>query len=214
VDAFDVTVVGVVDGIMTHGEQEPPIVYYPAPLVYQPARTLYLRLDPTGTFNAAALHAAARAVDARVPVADVATLAKIRMRKDGELKFLTRAVAVLGILALLLAAGGLYSVVAYIVSLRRQEVGIRLALGADVGSIVGMIVRQALLPTLIGAAAGAGCAAAAGALIRSRMYGASPVDPMAFGAATLLMLIVMLAASWIPARHAGRVDPITVLRQE
>jgi ABC-type lipoprotein release transport system permease subunit len=70
------------------------------------------------------------------------------------------------------------------------------------GSIVGMIIRQALLPTLIGA------------VIRSRMYGASPVDAGAFGAATLLMLGVMLLVSWIPARHAGRVDPISVLRQE
>jgi putative ABC transport system permease protein len=77
-----------------------------------------------------------------------------------------------------------------------------------------MIVRQALMPTLAGAAVGAGCAAGAGALIRSRLYGASPVDPVAFGAATLLMLMVMVVASWIPARHAGRVDPIAVLRQE
>jgi putative ABC transport system permease protein len=77
-----------------------------------------------------------------------------------------------------------------------------------------MIVRQALLPTLIGAAAGAGGAAAVGAVIRSRMYGASAVDPVAFGSATLLMLGVMLLASWLPARHAGRVDPISVLRQE
>ena len=129
-------------------------------------------------------------------------------------RFFGQAVGVLGILALLLAAGGLYSVVAYIVSLRRQEVGIRLALGADAGSIVGMIVRQALLPTLLGAAIGAGGAAATGALIRSRLYGASPVDPIAFGGATLLMLAVMLLASWLPARHAGRVDPISVLRQE
>jgi ABC-type antimicrobial peptide transport system permease subunit len=129
-------------------------------------------------------------------------------------KFLGRAVGALGILALILAAGGLYSVVAYIVSLRRQEVGIRIALGADAGSIVGMIVRQALLPTLIGAAVGAAAAAAAGATIRSRLYGAAPVDPVAFGGATLLMLAVMLLASWLPARHAGQVDPISVLRQE
>jgi ABC-type antimicrobial peptide transport system permease subunit len=112
------------------------------------------------------------------------------------------------------AAGGLYSVVAYIVSLRRQEVGIRIALGAEARSVVGMIVRQALVPTLIGAIVGAGCAATAGALIRSRMYGATPVDPVAFGGATVLMLVVMLLASWLPARHAGRVDPVQVLRQE
>ena len=91
---------------------------------------------------------------------------------------MTRAAGCSGLLALVLAAGGLYSVVAYIVSLRRQEVGIRIALGAEARSIVGMIVRQALVPTLLGAAIGAGCAAAAGALIRSRLYGATPVDPV------------------------------------
>jgi predicted permease len=211
---LDVTVVGIAGGILKGDGAELPIVYYPAPLVYQPARTLYLRLDGTRTFTAAALHAAIREIDARVPGVDISTLAEIRMRRDIELRLLTRAVAALGVLALALAAGGLYSVVSYIVSLRRQEVGIRIALGADAGSIVGMIIRQALLPTLIGASLGAAGAAATGALIRSRMYGATPVDPLAFGASTLLMLGVMLLATWIPARHAGRVDPISVLRQE
>jgi putative ABC transport system permease protein len=210
----EVTVIGVVDGILKRGDQEPPIVYYPAPLAYQPGRTLYVRLDRTGTFNVAALHAAAREVDARVPMREVSTLADLRGEKDRELKMLTRAAGMLGILALVLAAGGLSSVVAYIVSLRRQEVGIRIALGADVHSIVGMIVRQALIPTAVGASIGAGGAAMAGVLIRSRLYGATPVDPVAFGAATLLMLTVMLFASWLPARQAGRVDPVQVLRQE
>ena len=212
----DVTVVGVVDGIlnMDRGLVEPPILYHPAPLVYRPARTLYLRTDGTGRFDAAVLHAATREVDARVPVNGLTTLADMRRNNNLENKLFGRAVAVLGILAMVLAAGGLYSVVAYIVSLRRQEVGIRLALGADAGSIVGMIVRQALMPTLVGAAVGAAGAAAAGAMIRSRLYGAVPVDAVAFGGATLLMLTVMLLASWIPARHAGQVDPISVLRQE
>jgi predicted permease len=210
----EVTVIGVVDGMLRRGDQEPPLVYYPAPLAYQSRRALYIRLDQMGTFNLTALQAAVREVDARIPIGQLSTLADIRTERDREVKMMTRAAGLLGILALLLAAGGLYGVVSYIVSLRRQEVGIRIALGAEARSIVGMIVRQALVPTLVGAAAGAGCAAAAGALIRSRLYGASPVDPVAFGAATLLMLMVMLVASWLPARQAGRVDPIAVLRQE
>ena len=213
-DALDVTVVGVVDGVMRPDGREPPIVYYPAPLVYQPRRTLYIRVDDTRSFTAASLHGAIRDIDARVPIVDVATLAEIRLRRDIELRLMTRATAALGLLALALAAGGLYSVVSYTVSLRRQEVGVRLALGADARSIVAMIVGQALTPTLIGAAAGAACAAAAGMVIRSRLYGAAPVDPIAFIAATLLMLVVMIAASWVPATQAGRVDPVTVLRQD
>jgi predicted permease len=210
----EVTVVGVVDGMLKRGDLEPPLVYYPARLAYHPARALYIRLDRTGAFTPAALNGAAREVDARIPMGNVSTLADLRGDSDREFKMMTRAAGLLGILALVLAAGGLYSVVAYIVSLRRQEVGIRIALGAEARSIVGMIVRQALAPTLIGATVGAGCAAAAGALIRSRMYGATPVDPLAFGGATVVMLVVMLLASWLPARHAGRVDPVQVLRQE
>jgi predicted permease len=213
-DAMDVTVVGVIDGIMKGEGVEPPIVYYPSPLVYQPARSVYLRLDETRTFSAAAFHAAVRDVDARVPVVDLATLADIRMGKDQVMKTLTRAAALLGVLALALAAGGLYSVVSYVVSLRRREMGIRLALGADRGLIISMILRQALMPTLIGAAIGAGAAAVAGTIIRSKMYGATPVDPLAFGGATLLMVVVMTLASWWPARQAARVDPVRVLRQE
>jgi len=213
-NAVDVTVVGVVDRIMKGTGEEPPIVYCPSPLVYQPSRSVYLRLDDTRTFSAAAFHAAVRDVDARVPVVELATLADIRMRKDEELKMLTRAAALLGILALALAAGGLYSVVSYVVSLRWREMGIRLALGAGRGAIVAMILKQALAPTSIGAGIGAAAAAIAGTVIRSRMYGTTPVDPAAFGGATLLMVAVMAAASWWPARQAARVDPVRVLRQD
>jgi predicted permease len=210
----DVTVVGIADGIMKRGDSEPPILYHPAPLAYEPARMLYVRLDESGVFTTAALHAAVRGVDVRVPVGETSTLRSINSSRNTEWKLLAQGAAALGILALVLAAGGLYSVVSYVVSLRRQEVGIRLALGADGAAVVRMIVRQALTPTLIGAAVGAGGAAAAGAVIRSRMYGASTTDPLTYAAAGVLMVLVMVAASWIPARQAGRVDPLQVLRTE
>jgi predicted permease len=213
-DTRDVTVVGVVGGVLKRGELEPPIVYYPAPLVYQPARTLYLRLDGTRAFDAAALHRAVREIDARVPVVDLARLSDIRERANDEVRLLTRAAGILGIVALVLAAGGLYSVVSYVVSQRRRELGIRVALGASRTRIVRTIVTQALVPTLVGAAIGAAGAAAAGTIIRSKMYGATPVDPFAFGGATLVMLAVMTLATWPPARHAARIDPLTVLRED
>jgi putative ABC transport system permease protein len=212
--ATEVTVIGVVGGMTKRDDLEPALVYYPAPLSFRPARTLYLRLDRTATFTAAALQTAVSEVDPRVPMGDASTLEQIWQRQNSEWLFVMRAVAILGILGLALAGGGLSSVVAYVVSLRRQEVGIRVALGADTATIVTMIVRQALAPTLVGAAVGAGCAAAAGAIIKSRVYGAASVDPIAFVAALVLMLAAMLLASWIPARHAGRVDPVSVLRQE
>ncbi|HJR61121.1 MAG TPA: ABC transporter permease [Vicinamibacterales bacterium] len=213
-DAVDVTVIGVTDGIMKRGGQEPALLYHPAPIGYQPTRTLYIRADRTGAFTVSALQAAVREVDSRVPLGDPITLNDARGGLDVERRLFARAAAGLGMAALLLAAFGLYSVVSYVVSLRRQEVGIRLALGADAASVVTMIVRQALTPTLIGAAVGAAAAAAAGKVIQSQLYGTASVDPLVFLATGLLMVLVMAAASWIPARQAGRVDPLQVLRTE
>ena len=213
-DAVDVTVIGITDGIMKAGDQEPDIVYYPAPLGYQTARTLYIRIDRSGAFTVEALQTAVREIDPRVPLGEPVTLNDARSSSHLERRMLARGAAALGMLALVLAAFGLYSVVSYVVSLRRQEVGIRLALGAAPGSVVGMIVRQGLMPTLIGAALGAGAAAAAGKVIQSQLYGTSSADPLVFLATGLLMVVVMAVASWIPARQAGRVDPLQVLRTE
>jgi hypothetical protein len=213
-DAADVTVVGITDGIMKAGDQELDIVYHAAPIGYQPTRTLYVRADRSGAFTVQALQAAVREVDARVPLGDPVTLHDTRSSTDLVRRLLARGAAALGMLALVLAAFGLYSVVAYVVSLRRQEVGIRLALGAEPGAIVTMIIRQALRPTLIGAGVGAAAAAAAGKVIQSQLFGTSGADPLVFLATGMLMVVVMAAASWIPARQAGRVDPLQVLRTE
>jgi uncharacterized membrane protein YidH (DUF202 family) len=213
-EAVEVTVIGVTDGIMKRGGQEPAILYHPVPHGYQPTRTLYVRTDRSGTFKVQALQHAAREIDSRVPLSDPVTLHDARSGLAVERRLLARGAAALGMLALVLAAFGLYSVVSYVVSLRRQEVGIRLSLGADPGSVITMIIRQALTPTLIGAAVGAGAAAAAGKVLQSQLYGTSSADPLVFLATGLLMVVVMAFASWIPARQAGRVDPLQVLRTE
>jgi putative ABC transport system permease protein len=100
------------------------------------------------------------------------------------------------------------------VSLRRQEVGIRLALGAEARSIVMMITRQALMPALIGAAAGLSGAALISRIVQSNLYGASPMDLRGFAGSTALLLIVLSAATVVPARHAARVNPVNTLRTE
>jgi ABC-type antimicrobial peptide transport system permease subunit len=100
------------------------------------------------------------------------------------------------------------------VTLRQKEIGIRKALGAAGGSVLRLVVRQSIVPVLVGCALGAVGAVIAGTLIRSHLYGVSPMDPVAFGGAALLLLLTMLVASLEPARRASRVDPITVLRQE
>jgi predicted permease len=212
--ARDVTIVGITDGILKRGDQEPAILYHPAPLAYSPARTLYLRLHANAPFDTAALHAAVRDTDPHVPIVGTSTLAENRSGRHVERKLLARGAAALGALSLLLAAAGLYSVVAYLVSLRRKEMGIRLALGADPSAIVRLVVRQALTPTLIGALVGMAGAGTVAAIVESRMYGAAGTDPVAFAGAAALMLSVMWVSSWWPARQAGRVNPVETLRTE
>jgi ABC-type antimicrobial peptide transport system permease subunit len=119
-----------------------------------------------------------------------------------------------GALALTLAAVGLYGVMAYAVAQRTREVGIRMALGARRLDVVGMIVREALVPVLFGIAIGTAGALAAARVISSLLFGVAPRDPLSFILAVCGMLAVALAAAAIPARRASRVEPAIALRYE
>ncbi|MDO8679640.1 MAG: FtsX-like permease family protein, partial [Acidobacteriota bacterium] len=117
----------------------------------------------------------------------------------------------MGALALLLAAIGLYGVMAYAVSQRTQEMGIRLALGASPGSLLGMVVGQGMMLAAIGLAIGLVIALGAFGSIgsmRSLLPGISPLDPITFISVPIVLGLIALLASWIPARRAGRVDPL------
>lgn len=173
----EVSVVGVVDGVMKRGDTEGALIYFPQPVGHEPSPTLYVRRSPGSAVDAAILQAAVREVDQRVPLGRVRTLSEAREEAHQGMKLMARGAAILGGLALLLAATGLYSVVTYVVSFRRRELGVRLALGAAPHALVSMVVRQGLTPTLVGCVLGAGGAAAVGALVRSRMHGTATVDP-------------------------------------
>jgi len=121
-------------------------------------------------------------------------------------------IGVVGVLALLLAAVGLYGVVAYSVSLRTREVGIRLALGAERAQVLRMVLGQGTRLALVGIACGAALAAAAASVLESMLYGVSAIDPLAYGAAALLLLLVALAANLVPAIAASRIAPATAIR--
>jgi putative ABC transport system permease protein len=115
---------------------------------------------------------------------------------------------------LLLAAIGIYGVTSYAVSRRTREIGIRIALGADRRGVVAIVLRQALVLTGIGLVIGLAFGAAAAQLLRSLLFGISAVDPLTFGGAAVLFVAVALAASYVPARRATRLDPVTALRSE
>jgi predicted permease len=119
-----------------------------------------------------------------------------------------------GLLALVLASIGIYGIMAYTVARRTNEIGIRMALGAQAGRVLRMVLREASWLAAIGVIAGLGIAVAMGRLIASMLYGLKSYDPITLGGAALLLVFIALAASWIPARRAANVDPIKALRHE
>jgi putative ABC transport system permease protein len=120
----------------------------------------------------------------------------------------------LGVICLLLAAIGIYGVTSYSVNRRVREIGIRVALGADGSSVLRLMLRQAIVLTLVGVAIGLALAAAASVALASLLVGVTRVDPITFGSGATLFIVVALAASYLPARRATRVDPMIALRAE
>ena len=120
----------------------------------------------------------------------------------------------LATLALLLAAIGLYGMISYQVTLRGREIGVRMAVGAQSSDVFRLILRQCLGSTLIGIAIGLVFSAAIVRLMANLLYGVSPTDPATYTAVSLLWLLVAVAACYLPARRAARVDPMSVLRTE
>jgi ABC-type antimicrobial peptide transport system permease subunit len=117
-------------------------------------------------------------------------------------------------LAAILAAAGIYGVISYAVSQRVQEVGIRMALGAQRRQVAAMVVAQGLKPVLAGVAAGAAGSFALTRFLSSQLYGVSPADPATLAASCLGLVLVALLACYVPARRASKVDPITALRHQ
>jgi ABC-type antimicrobial peptide transport system permease subunit len=122
--------------------------------------------------------------------------------------------AVFGCVALTLAAIGLYGVLSYGVARRKSEIAVRIALGAQPGRVISMILRETIGLLGLGLALGGGLAYAATRLIGSRLYGVAPQDPVALASAVGLLVLVALTSSYVPARRASRLDPMAALRQE
>jgi putative ABC transport system permease protein len=135
-------------------------------------------------------------------------------RSLGREKLLAKLAGFVGALALLLASIGLYGIIAYSVARRRNEIGIRMALGARPGSVLRMMLGESLVVVALGLAVGIPAALARGRLVSTLPYGVEAYDPLTIGAAAALLLAVALAASFLPARRASLLDPCAALREE
>jgi predicted permease len=154
-----------------------------------------------------AIRAAVRAVDPGLPVYNVATMDARLRQSMAESRFHLLLLTTLGVVGLLLAAAGIYSVVAYFVTLRAHEIGVRMALGATSQDVLRLLVVQGLRPVIAGAVIGCVLAVWATRLLRGSLYGVTPTDRMTFVAVAAVLLLVATIAILIPARRATTVDP-------
>jgi predicted permease len=214
-----VEVIGIVADSKYSSINERPLPQLFLPMARSEVSTLrlFVRTDGDPGPLVTELRNTIRGLDASLPVYDARTLTEHMQTAVFAQKMAANLLGAMGVLALLLAAIGLYGVMAYAVSQRTQELGIRLALGASPGSLLGMIVGQGMKLTAIGLVIGLALAMGAfGSIgaVRTLLPGISPLDPITFMAVPILLGAIALLASWIPGRRAGKVDPLVALRYE
>jgi len=161
-----------------------------------------------------ALRQTLRRLDPDLPMASVRTQQQQIAETTQQERIFVTLTSGFGMLALVLAAVGIYGVMAYSVANRTNEIGIRLALGALPRQVMRMILRESIWLSLAGVAAGLGAALMLARLVKSMLYGLQPADPVSLATGAALLIAVGLAASWIPARRAASVEPMEALRHE
>ncbi|HEY9232918.1 MAG TPA: ABC transporter permease [Blastocatellia bacterium] len=207
------TIVGVVGTVHPKDLiQEPEgTIYFPW---YLGSSTLVVRTTDNPHSLAQTIREQLQAVDANQPVYDIKTMDERLARSLETRRFAVTLLGGFAALALLLAAIGLYGVIAYLVTQRSHEIGIRVALGASRADVLRLVLGQALQLALIGIGVGLAAALALTQFMASLLFGISPTDPLTFAAICIILTAVALTASYIPARRATRIDPMVALRYE
>jgi predicted permease len=195
---------------------EPPraFMYLPVQQWYRASTVLTVKTAGDPTAMVPALHQVVRSLDANVPLFDIRTIAQHLEVAVFVQRMIASLLGVFGGLALLLATVGLYGVIAGIVAQRTPEIGMRMALGANRGDIMTLILKQGLGMTGVGIAIGLAAAVAVARLFKSLLLGVSATDGVSFLGTTVLLVFVAMAATYLPARRAASVDPLTALRCE
>jgi putative ABC transport system permease protein len=215
-------IVGVAGDIRSRGPAVAPRAEFYLPLAQVPDvawswnRTMYVLVRTTGDPSSLVrpLNAAVTRVDRDLPLFDVRTMEGRLAGAMATARFNMMLLTLLGVIGLVLAATGIYGVIAYFVSQRTQEIGVRIALGATAASVVRLILGQALRPVAIGAAVGVVAALAATRVLASQLFGVSRTDPLTIAVVVATLIGVALVASAVPARRAAAVDPTRALQAE
>jgi predicted permease len=219
-------VVGVVQDVRENGvdQTSPATVYWPSLMddFYGPGRpearrTLYFAMRSNRAGTQAFINEMQQAVwsvNSNLPLADISTMQDIYSQSMARTSFTLVMLAIAGTMALALGILGIYGVISYAVSQRTREIGIRMALGAKKSELAWMFVRSALVLTGLGTAVGLGAAAALMRLMRTLLFGISPLDPITFIAVPVVLIAAAALASYLPARRTAAVDPIEALRAE
>ena len=217
-----VTVIGVVADVRTESlEKQPPMIvyipywdgaYWQGSVWGNATYVMRTSQDPAAMANA--LRSTIRELDPELPLANVLTMREILSESLSSRRFQTLLAGVFAGAALLLACLGIYGVISYSVARRTNEIGIRIALGAQASQVSMLVLRQGVRPVFGGLVVGVAGALAAGQLIRSFLFATEARDPAAISAVALMLLLVATLACWAPARRASRIDPMAALRNE
>jgi putative ABC transport system permease protein len=207
-------IVGVVGDVRSAALEDAPEPTVYVPIMQAPYQNLSIlvRTNAEPSSLAAPLRAIVRELDHEVPVYSVQTMEERVASSVGRQKFYATLIAIFAGVALVLSAVGLYGVIAYAVSQRTHELGVRVALGATGDRISRMVIGEGLALTAVGAVIGIGGSLLAGKLVTSLLFGVSALDPATLVGVIAVLGAVAAVASWLPARRAARVDPLTAIR--
>jgi putative ABC transport system permease protein len=212
------TVVGIVDNVvgggLTRGRDVPGFYWPLQPASPRAPLRLVVRAADDPALAIAALRDAVRALDPEIAVANVLLTETAIASTIAAPRFNMALLTAFAVIGLVLAAVGLAAVIAYEVTERTHEIGVRMALGARTENVRRLAMQHGLIPAFIGVAIGGVGALGATQLVASMLHGVAPRDPFTFAGVVPLLVLVGFGASWLPARRATRVDPITALRAE
>jgi predicted permease len=208
------TIVGVIGDIRHAGLEAAPSPEMYIPGVQGPPSNPFIVLRTSGdpATLAASARAEVQAVDKTIATYDLKTMTQIRSESVSQRRFVLLLVGAFGVLALVMAAVGVYGVMALIVTERTAEIGIRLALGAQPGSVLRLVVGGGIALAAAGIAGGVLAALAMAPLLRAQLYGIGALDPLTIVVVPALLLAVAAFACWLPARRAMKIDPVNALR--